>query len=315
MGRTVRRTSTGLQFEPVGRCHRLCGVRSRRRAYPRAAHPPSPSVGLLAPSQRCGTPGYGSYSFNLTVGKGGSVSFTAPGSCALTRCSPTCSKSGYTQFDQVHVTAHAQRGYRFVRWRNGCQRGPKPLAARVRAQLDRSVLPPCPPSPAMTTEHGGIRSDPKWLIGTIIAAVTAAAAVGAGLGDCIRLRHRSRAPHHVLGQPTVTPTTYKGALDSLGRSPGGTALAQLRQHGFFVLANITAIGYNGESFTVNCAATTTARTRPSPTTTPLRLPATRRPPSRCWLPRPGPSRDRYTVRAHLLDKSGEVQTRSVVASR
>ena len=85
--------------------------------------------------------------------------------------------------------------------------------------------------------------------------------------------------------------------------------------GFFVLANITAIGYNGESFTVNCAATdnrTNASITDHHTVKIARDAETTQP---CWLPRPGPSRDRYTVRVHLLDKSGEVQTRSVVASR
>lgn len=80
-------------------------------------------TGLLLAAHGCGTSGYGSYSFSITVTQGGIVFFTAPGTCVPTRCSPTCTKGGYTQFDHVQVTAHAHRGWSFARWANGCQRG------------------------------------------------------------------------------------------------------------------------------------------------------------------------------------------------
>lgn len=106
--------------------------------------------------------------------------------------------------------------------------------------------------------------------------------------------------------------TYRGALLSLGDSPGGTALAKLRQRGFFVLADVRATGYHGETFRVNCTATDN-RTNASSTDgheVSIAKPAETTQP--CWLSRPGPAKDRYTVAVDLLDSHGEVQTQDVV---
>jgi hypothetical protein len=76
-----------------------------------------------ATAQGCRTSGFGSYSFQLSVGRGGVVLFTAPGSCKPVRCDPSCYGRGYTQFQSVTLTARPAHGWTLKRWVNGCQRG------------------------------------------------------------------------------------------------------------------------------------------------------------------------------------------------
>jgi hypothetical protein len=166
----------------------------------------------------------------------------------------------------------------------------------------------------MTTDSGGrLFTDWRFIIGTVIAAVTAVGVVLGPLGpDLFGQAKSSDATLH-LGNLTVLPSTYGGELQRLGIRPGGTQRATLRRHGFAVDATVAAHGYDGRTFRVQCTASNDGTNATSHDGHRVSIAENTEETQPCWLWRLGRAGAHYTITVSLLDNHGEVdqETRGV----
>jgi hypothetical protein len=140
-------------------------------------------------------------------------------------------------------------------------------------------------------------SDPKWLIGTIIAAVAA-------VGTIVPLWLNRPGKNITLGPPVATRTTYAGALATVGANPGDTDPAALRQPGVLVSAEATAKGYDGQHLLVRCTLVNDRTYAVSQDEHPYLAKETPETTQPCWLPLHGSLRDPYSVQVRIVDGDG-----------
>lgn len=154
-------------------------------------------------------------------------------------------------------------------------------------------------------------SDPKWLIGTLIAAAGVAVAVIAISPAPAALR----AIH--VDQPSVTPETRGDFLVSQNEPAGALAPDALQQQGFAILTNLTTQGYDGQWLQVDCIvvdSTTGAIVVPQPHS--LQATGGAQTTEPCFVPRPGSRRDTFVITVQINDGHGtHLQTSPSVTER
>jgi hypothetical protein len=141
--------------------------------------------------------------------------------------------------------------------------------------------------------------DLRWLIGILIAAAAVVVPV-------VPLLTQDGGSKRIdLSPPSAQPTTLGDLLRSHGEPLGNTPPRLLHQAGFVVSADLTAAGYDGQNLSVLCTVTDDRTDRQS-SNKPHGVRATGGPETTqpCWLPRPGPVTDTYTVAVEIDDHNG-----------